>query len=381
MNHFQKTRALGESFKARKAVIWHLASMALSTIIVFIVSTTLIIEVIYWLDIMILIELVFFYKSIWTLFLDEKTPIRTYGSIAVLESNFGILFWFILIIVAFFAHARTLGTWLRITRLVLWFLWLPYMVCSAINVRRALAVYARERELRMIEKRIKESEEIIEKHRDFLLQRNNLEGRVNKIISFDPSNFGVKATMFRKYAQTMADDQIRARIIEIDGEMQKLLRLKEQAELKLDALENEREALEHKLRNIINRLHILEATDPANIKIKMQKLQSEWENIKQQELQKIKPAGELETLFKKQLLLGFQIKEKSGLIENQRTEVAHLKLTEDTLQLEKHVLKLEIMDRKIKDEEPRIFELKDELKNLQIKSDEIKQFLQQQSGR
>ena len=230
--------------------------------------------------------------------------------------------------------------------------------------------------LKLIEKQIKNLDEIIKKHQTVLDQRNQLERSIDRIIAVDPPNFRFKVTLFSKQAKGLNNDDIRKRIIEIEGEIQRRNQLRNQAEEKLDALESEKMALERRLEVIRNRLHILEAVDPANIKIKMQKLQAEWKGIRREELETIEATGELETLFKEHLLLNFQIKEKASEIENQRKEIAYLNLTEDALQLEKHVLELEIMDRKIKDEEPRLFELKDKLSNLQIKRDKIKQSLQ-----
>lgn len=233
--------------------------------------------------------------------------------------------------------------------------------------------------LKLIEKRIKSLEEIIKKYQTVLDQRNQLERSIDRIIVKDPPNFRFKATLFSRQAKELETDNIRKRIIEIEEEIKRHNQLTKQAKEKLEALESERETLESKLNATRNRLHILEEIDPANVRIKMQKLQVAWKNVSREELEKIEALGELETLFKEQILLNIQIEEKNNEIENQRKEVVHLNIIEDTLRLKRYVLELEMMDRKIKDEEPHLLELKDKLTNLQTKRDKIRQFLRKQS--
>lgn len=230
--------------------------------------------------------------------------------------------------------------------------------------------------LKLIESRIKNLRMIIEKHKVVLTQKKEIEQNINKIVGLDPNNFGLKVTLYRERAQTIISDQIQTRIIEIEEDLERVIQARKQVEDKLKVLHNEKDILEERLKDVNNRIHILEVIDPANIKIKMQKLKAEWEGIRKQELERIKPTGELETLYKEELLLNFLIEEKAQEIENTKKELAHLSLKEDTLQLEKLVFEVEKMDRKIKGEEPRFFELQNKLNNLERKRDKIKEFLQ-----
>jgi|GEM_PF-3052402 hypothetical protein len=230
--------------------------------------------------------------------------------------------------------------------------------------------------IKLIEGRIKNLRNIVEKHKVVLAEKMEIEQNISKIVGLNPKNFGLKVTLYRERAHTIINDQIQTRIIEIEEDLQKVIQARKQVEDKLRVLYNEKDILEQRLKDVNNKLRILEKViDPANIKIKMQKLESEWKGIRKQELERITPVGELETLYKEGLLLNFLIEEKVQEIENMRKELAHLTLNEDTLQLERLVFEVEKLDRKIKAEEPRFFEIKDKLSRLEAKRDKIKQFL------
>jgi hypothetical protein len=250
-----------------------------------------------------------------------------------------------------------------------------YLVPLTAVLGKAMAYPIIRLRLRLIEKNIQKFEKNIEKHEVILIKKEEIEQNINRIVGLDPNNFGLKVSLYRKRAQTIINDQIQTRIIEIEEDLQKVIQARKQVEDKLRILYNEKDILEQRLKDVDNRLRILEVIDPANIKIKMQKLESAWKGIGKQELERITPAGELEALYKEGLLLNYLIEDKVQEIENMRKELAHLTLNEDILQLERLVFEVEKLDRKIKAEEPRFFEIKDKLSRLEAKRDKIKQFL------
>ena len=247
-----------------------------------------------------------------------------------------------------------------------------YMIPLTIYFSETIGNWLQKFEMLTIEDQIKELESVVKDHDSLLERRNQLEKEINKIIEFDPANFSVKSNIFRGEARQLNDDDIRKRINTIDEETQKTIRLKMHVEKELDELESGKEALRNRLEEIKQRLHTLEIVDPANVKIKLQKLCSEWEGLSQKELENIKTTGELEHSYKEQLLLKFQIEDIDGKIKEINEELTSAKLAENALIMEKLILELEKLDRDIKKEEPRLFQINDELKKLEMKRDKLK---------
>jgi hypothetical protein len=240
---------------------------------------------------------------------------------------------------------------------------------------KVMGIRLKKFELNILENRIKEMEMIIEKSKDFFADRNQLERKIEEIISLDPSNFSLKAALFRKYAQTFSNNQIQTRTNEIDVEIEKMMQSRKQFEEKLGALESEKGAFEKILEEVNQRLHKFEIIDPANVKIKLQNLQKEWKNLGKKELENIKTTGELEHSYKEQLLLKFQIEETDRKIKDLNKELVSVKLAENALLLEKLILQLEKLDRHVESEEPRLLQINDEIKRLEIKRNKIKRSL------
>lgn len=207
---------------------------------------------------------------------------------------------------------------------------------------------------------------------EFLAKRSELEREVSKIIALDPASLGLVDSQFRRQSQTLNDEQIRKRTIEIDEETQNTMQSRKDAEEKLNALERRIEALGYRLQEIKHGLHKLESVDPANIGIKLHKLHSEWEGMNKKELEKIKTTSEIERLFQEQLLLGFQIEAENREVRNKSKELDFMGLTKNTFTLEKLILQLEVTDRHIKREEPRVLETDGELKKLEIERDKLR---------
>jgi len=257
------------------------------------------------------------------------------------------------------------------------FLSAPFFVVPLIEwLGRAMAIRLKKLELRMIESRIKELEKIIEENKDFLAQRDKLGEEINKIVALDPANLGLKAESFRRQAKSINNEQIRKRITKIDNERQNTEEKRRRVQEKLNALETKKGALEHELQEIKNNFHKLEIVDPANIGIKIQKLRSEWESMNKQDLEKINTTGEIEQLFKEQLLLSFRVEAYDKEIESISKEVIRIRLVENTLELEKLVLQLEEMDRNIEREEPHLLEIQDELERLHMNRDRHRESLE-----
>ena len=250
-----------------------------------------------------------------------------------------------------------------------------FVVLLTEKLGKVMGIRLKKFELNMLENRIKEMEMIIEKSKDFFADRNQLERKIEEIISLDPSNFSLKAALFRKYAQTFSNNQIQTRTNEIDVEIEKMMQSRKQFEEKLGALESEKGAFEKILEEVNQRLHKFEIIDPANVKIKLQNLQKEWKNLGKKELENIKTTGELEHSYKEQLLLKFQIEDIDGKIKEINEELTSAKLAENALIMEKLILELEKLDRDIKREEPRLLQISGELRELRIKRDQIKRSL------
>jgi 2C-methyl-D-erythritol 2,4-cyclodiphosphate synthase len=216
-------------------------------------------------------------------------------------------------------------------------------------------------EINVLRERISEYETILD-------QRSKIEKDIESIVAFDPSNLNVKARELQEKAQGMTYDEIEARSIEINLELSRIDSLKEEAERKLRALEDRKRDLELRISDINSRLYILERMDPANFQIKMQKLK-QLGRIGREELKKVKPVGEIEELFFERISLSYQINDISEEIKDTVEEISRMELKRKCLQLEGLTLDLEKVNRTVRSIEPRLLEMRDNLRRLENKRD------------
>jgi chromosome segregation ATPase len=228
--------------------------------------------------------------------------------------------------------------------------------------------------LPIIEYKIRVLREKISEYDVVLEQRSKVEQDIRSIIALDPSNLSIKAREFRERTQKMTCDEIKARRIEISLELSRVESLKEEAKKRLKVLEDERRALESRVSDINTKFQVLKRADPANFQIKMRELKR-LEGIGREELERMKPTGMLEELFFERALLNHKIKDIDEEIRFKAGEIHRLEMEKLSLQLENLTLDLEEVDRTIRSEEPRLFEVKGELSNLEAKRREIEQFL------
>jgi hypothetical protein len=250
------------------------------------------------------------------------------------------------------------------------FTWYMGLLPTYRRFKLAVIKYRAKDKLNMIEHQIKELEGKISKYETTLNLRNEIEQKIGTIIAFDPSNFSVKALALKEKAQMMTNDEINSRKTEISLELPQIINLREVAEKRLKAIENENRSLKLKLEDINSKLQELEIKDPANFQIKMQRLQP-LEKMKLEDIKNIKPTGDIEKLFYERILLRFQIKDKYEELENAEKEVFHAKLKELSLRMENFILDLETVDRKIKSEEPHLLELRNALNKLKEEKERI----------
>lgn len=229
--------------------------------------------------------------------------------------------------------------------------------------------------LELIEKKIKDLEEIVKKHEAVLNQRRRIEEQIDGIISLDPANLSIRADMFLRRAAQFSDYEIQRRMNEIELELQNVIQLEKDIENEVQRLESEKESMGNRLESVMGRLHKLEAEDRQNIQIKLQKLQHEWKNLNRKELENIETFGKIEHFYKEQLLLENQIKEIDEKIEDVNKKLINVKINERVLELEKLILQLEEMDRNIKKVEPQLLKQKDELEKLREKLENEKRKL------
>jgi hypothetical protein len=220
-----------------------------------------------------------------------------------------------------------------------------------------------EYEIEMLKRRIDE-------YGDVLRLKEEIECSISNIVRHDPANFGFKKKEFKEKAGGMTDDEIRKEKAEIKMRLSQLLNLREGVEGRLRTLEEEKRVLEAKVEEIDGILNVMAKTDPANFQVKLEKLK-QLERIGLEELKKIKPVGEIEKLFFERTSLKFQIKGIDNKIEDTAKELSHIKLKEFSLQLENLILDLEIVERKVMAEEPRILEIKNRLTRLQSERNRI----------
>jgi hypothetical protein len=220
-----------------------------------------------------------------------------------------------------------------------------------------------EYEIEMLKRRIDE-------YGDVLRLKEEIECSISNIVRHDPANFGFKKKEFKEKAGGMTDDGIRKEKAEIEIRLSQSLNLREGVEGRLRTLEEEKRVLEAKVEEIDGILNVMERTDPANFQVKLEKLK-QLERIGLEELKKIKPVGEIEKLFFERTSLKFQIEDIDKKIEETAKELSHIKLKEFSLQLENLILDLEIVERKVMAEEPRILEIKNRLTRLQSERNRI----------
>jgi len=215
-----------------------------------------------------------------------------------------------------------------------------------------------------VKSRIKKLQKYLTKREELLTPANALKKEIDRLIGIDPANLRLKADFFRVQASNLRHDQIQKRINEINKKIPRIVQLRDRIKEKLSTLENEIEALRDKLQKIRQKISKLESIDPANVRIKLRKLRSEWEHMTLPQLRKLQTTGELEGLYKEQLLLSFQLKEKTNVIENKDKELDDIKCKMVILTLEKLILELEKMDRNIKRKESHLLEINNELEKL-----------------
>lgn len=219
--------------------------------------------------------------------------------------------------------------------------------------------------------RINELKTIMGGHDSLLSQRKDIEEKISEVTSLDPSNLELKKTSFRSQASTIAGNQISKRLSEIRRQTEETIQSGKMHEPRLLDLEKKMHEFEGELSRCEFELSELESNDPANVGIRLQKLHERWDNLTQEQLEKVRsPNGQggsrLEHLFKKKLLLGLQILYQRKEIENEGKALAHLDRAVNMSRLEDLVLQLEEKDRQIKRKEPEILTTREELRKLEM---------------
>jgi hypothetical protein len=256
-----------------------------------------------------------------------------------------------------------------------WFSWLSliymFYIPESFSISLMIRQYILMRiKLPRIEYEIEMLKRRIDEYGDVLRLKEEIECSISNIVRHDPANFGFEKKEFKEKAGGMTDDGIRKEKAEIKMRLSQSLNLRVGVEGKLRTLEEEKRALEAKVEEIDGILNVMERTDPANFQVKLEKLK-QLERIGLEELKKIKPVGEIEKLFFKRTSLKFQIEDIDKKIEDTAKELSHIKLGELSLQLENLILDLEIVERKVMAEEPRILEIKNRLTRLQSERNRI----------
>jgi hypothetical protein len=256
-----------------------------------------------------------------------------------------------------------------------WFSWLSLIYMFYIPESFSISLMIRQYiltkiTLPRIEYEIEMLKRRIDEYGDVLRLKEEIECSISNIVRHDPANFGFKKKEFKEKAGGMTDDGIRKEKAEIEIRLSQSLNLREGVEGRLRTLEEEKRVLEAKVEEIDGILNVMERTDPANFQVKLEKLK-QLERIGLEELKKIKPVGEIEKLFFERTSLKFQIEDIDKKIEETAKELSHIKLKEFSLQLENLILDLEIVERKVMAEEPRILEIKNRLTRLQSERNRI----------
>jgi hypothetical protein len=218
--------------------------------------------------------------------------------------------------------------------------------------------------------RINELKTIKGGHDSLLSQKKDLEQKVSEVTSLDPSNLELKKASFQSQASTIASNQIPERLSEIRRKTEEIIESRKTHERNLANLRKERDRVEADLSRCEFELSELESNDPANVGIKLRKLHEKWDNLTQQQLEKMRsPDGQggsaLENLFKKKLLLRFRILNRGKEIETEEKELAHLDRAATMSKLEDLVLQLEEKNRQIKSVEPEMLAAREELSSLE----------------
>jgi hypothetical protein len=396
MSHVEEASAAEDYSLARKAVLWHFLSITLSTSIILLIFTTRVVEIIFCLDVLIFIEFILFYKSIWTLFLNRETPISTYGLLAKLESNFGVFFWlFSFILVALFVtlsvppftrelpDLRALNTWLTLTRCILLPLWLLYVGISIINIKRAYNVQAKHKIQRSLyekarhkcktlknnlataENKISLLKQELSIYKESINQIKEIEANIQRIIVADPANLTVKANEIRKQVENLPIDTIREEKMRIDQELLKVNQIRKKLEVKLNTLKEREKTLKSALKQIKHRIEELKIVDPANVEVQLQILREKWNKLNESEIENVIAYGGVAQLLKEQLILKHNLKTIRKEIDVIEQNIRSMSQDESILRLKKLIVEQKEVEKDFEINKPHVSKIEAELEKLE----------------
>lgn len=179
----------------------------------------------------------------------------------------------------------------------------------------------------------------------FYAKISDIEKEINKIISSDPANLTIKANQIMEKIQSTSNDEIIQRKQEIEKEINSVRKEIIEKENRLKMLTRQRESNMDELNKIDSYLKRLEKNDPANVGIKIKKIEQEWKNFSRSEIQSLKVYGEIEELLKRKYLLNFSIPKVEKEIEHLKQEINGLYNKENRLKIEKLLIQREKISR------------------------------------
>ena len=209
-----------------------------------------------------------------------------------------------------------------------------------------------------------EKEKLEERCRFPLSVRDRLEHEIARLIQLDPANIKLKTDGLKVKARRLAREQIKERVKQLERETQNVKRKKDEAQRQLESEERKLEALNSQLREVNGHLQQLENNDPANVGVVLNHLRISWKGMSQAELEKLIVKGEVERLYKEQLLLNYNIRIESKKA-NQLRQVLEIPIAEAALLLEKNILEQEKLERDLQLDLFRLSEIDARLKWLQ----------------
>jgi len=209
-----------------------------------------------------------------------------------------------------------------------------------------------------------EKEKLEERCRFPLSVRDRIEQDIARLIQLDPANIKLKTDGLKVKARRLAREQIQERVKQLERETQNVKRIKDEAQRQLEIEEKKLEVLNSQQREVNRNLQQLENNDPANVGVVLNHLRNSWKGIVQAELEKLVVKGEVERLYKEQLLLNYSIQIESKKASELR-QVLEIPIAEAALLLEKNVLEQEKLERDLQHDLSRLSEIDARLKWLQ----------------
>lgn len=215
-----------------------------------------------------------------------------------------------------------------------------------------------------------EKEKLEERCRFPLSVRDRIEQDIARLIQLDPANIKLKTDGLKVKARRLAREQIQERVKQLERETQNFKRKKDEPQEQLEIVERKLETLNSQLREVNEHLQQLEDNDPANVGVVLNHLRNSWKSIGQVELKKLIVKGEVERLYKEQLLLNYSIQIESKKA-NEIRQVLEIPIAETALLLEKNVLEQEKLERDLQRDLSRLSEIDARLKWLQTERQKL----------